>query len=233
MNVPKKTPEGSGLNAVDSRSVYERVYDEIRAGLAKGAFSEGEALTTRGLAAAFGTSEMPVREALRRLVAEKYIVQLSNRGFQVPRLDRSSFDDIISVRVVLERTATARAAECAKPEQIAALYMINAEIQTAIDAGCAKDVLRLNEEFHFAMYALAGSETLIEMVEMLWSRSGPYLTSVMALPGGSDVFVGAVAMHERILKAIEAKAPLQAADALEEDVSFAVRWYQEHSRKDV
>lgn len=225
---PDVTQTPSGLGVVDARSVHERVYDEIRLGLAKGLFGEGQTLTTRGLAATFGTSEMPVREAIRRLVAEKYIVQLSNRSFQVPKLDRAAFQDIIATRLVLERAATAQAAGRAGPEDAAQLRAINARLGEAIADRRIRDILRLNEEFHFALYALSGSEMMMEIVQMLWSRSGPYLTSVIARDDRFEVFSRAVELHEAILRQMEAGDPAAAAEALAEDISFAVDWYARH-----
>jgi len=224
-----RPPEPSaGLPTVDSRSVHERVYDEIRIGLAKGVFAEGQTLSTRSLAAAFGTSEMPVREAIRRLVAEKFIVQLSNRTFQVPQLDPREFADVISVRLMLERRAAADCAAHAKAADVAVLRALNAELGRAIAARELRNVLKTNEEFHFAVYACARSPTLTEMIQTLWSRSGPYLASVIALDEDLEVFSRAVEMHDRVIQAIERGDGAEAADALEADVTCAVEWYHAH-----
>lgn len=218
---------GTGLSMVDSRSVHERVYDEIRIGLSQGLFVEGQTLTTRGLAATFGVSEMPVREAIRRLVAEKYIVQLGNRSFQVPLLDAASFQDVISVRLLLEGHAAAGAAEKANAEDIERLRGVNGRMRDAIAALNAQDTLRFNEEFHFLVYALTGSETLLDTIEMLWSRSGPYLASVVTLDGTMSVFQKAFHMHESIIAAIEKGDAPNAQRALVADITFAVEWYED------
>lgn len=219
--------QAGGPSTFDSRSVHERIYDEIRIGLSQGVFSEGQTLTTRGLAATFGTSEMPVREAIRRLVAEKYIVQSSNRSFQVPQLNSESFRDVISVRLVLEGFAAARAAGKAKPADIEVLREVNDRMRAAIEAQNAQDTLRLNEEFHFSVYALTESGTLLETIETLWSRSGPYLASVMGFDSSMDVFHQAAQMHDRIIAAIEAQDDVAAQEALVADISFAVKWYED------
>jgi len=217
----------AGPSGFDSRSVHERIYDEIRIGLSQGVFSEGQTLTTRGLAATFGTSEMPVREAIRRLVAEKYIIQLGNRGFQVPLLNAEGFRDIISVRFVLEGHAASRAAKKAVAKDIAALRDINDRMRAAIESRNAPDTLRLNEQFHFSVYALTGSGTLLETIETLWSRSGPYLATVVGMDGELGVFQQAAQMHDRIIAAIEARDGPSAEAALVADISFAVEWYED------
>lgn len=219
-------PNSSALPVVDSRSVHERVYDEIRIGLSQGAFAEGQALTIRGLAAAFGTSEMPVREAIKRLVAEKYIVQLGNRGFQVPQLSSAAFRDVISVRVKLEGFAAALAASKSTPHVIRRLHDVNDEMREAVEARDTRNILRLNEEFHFKVYSITGSETLLDTIEMLWSRSGPYLATVISMDDRLSVFSRASEMHDAIISAIEASDPAGAEEALVADINFAVEWYE-------
>lgn len=220
-------PAAPGTTAFDSRSVHERIYDEIRTSLSQGKFSEGQTLTTRGLAAMFGTSEMPVREAIRRLVAEKYIVQLGNRSFQVPQLSAEGFRDVISVRLLVEGHAAAAAARKADAKDIAALREINDRMRAAILSRNAPDTLRLNEEFHFSVYALTASGTLLETIETLWSRSGTYLATVVGFDGELGVFSQAAEMHDRIIAAIEARDSQLAQTSLIDDITFAVKWYED------
>lgn len=222
-----QTRSAPGLSLVDSRSVHERVYDEIRIGLSQGLFPAGQTLTTRGLAATFGTSEMPVREAIRRLVAEKYIVQLGNRSFQVPLLDHEAFEDVISIRLLVEGFAASGAARKASAEDVAALREINDRMRQAIAAHDHQGTLRANEEFHFALYAITGSSTLLDTIETLWSRSGPYLASVVVLDGELSVFHRAFDMHGKIIAAVESGDAPGADAALVADINFAVAWYQE------
>ena len=63
-----------------------RVYRALARGLMAGMFSPGEAVTLRILARRLGTSAMPVREAVSRLIAERALVLLPNRSVIVPRM---------------------------------------------------------------------------------------------------------------------------------------------------
>ena len=74
----------SSLNTSDDAPLHENVYQEIRRNLMAGQFQPGEAVTLRGLAGKLGTSAMPVREALRRLVAERALDLGPNRTARVP-----------------------------------------------------------------------------------------------------------------------------------------------------
>lgn len=170
---------------------------------------------------------MPVREAIRRLVAEKNIVQLGNRSFQVPFLDHDAFRDVISVRLLPEGHAASGAARKATPDAIARLRDVNDRMRRAIEGRDAQQTLRLNEEFHFLVYAITGSETLLDTIEALWSRSGPYLASVVVIDGELSVFHRAEQMHNAIISAIAAGDGAQAEKALVADIGFAVAWYEE------
>ena len=80
------------VRPIDVTTVQERVYQELRNALYQGRFMPGEVLTIRALAAALGTSPMPVREAIQRLVTENALTQLPNRTFQVAALTLENYD---------------------------------------------------------------------------------------------------------------------------------------------
>ncbi len=67
-----------GLARLERETLHERAYDEVKKAIMGGAIAPGEPMTIRALAKALGTSVMPVREALRRLVAERALELLPN-----------------------------------------------------------------------------------------------------------------------------------------------------------
>lgn len=73
---------------------------------------------------------------------------------------------------------------------------------------------------------LVGSGTLLDTIEMLWSRSGPYLATVISMDDRLSVFSRASEMHDAIISAIEASDPTGAEEALVADINFAVEWYE-------
>lgn len=82
MNI--ETADLSGLHAVESGTLGQRVYNELRDFLMVGGVQPGEKITLRQLTSAFGTSLMPVREAVQRLAAEGALEVLPNRAIRVP-----------------------------------------------------------------------------------------------------------------------------------------------------
>jgi DNA-binding GntR family transcriptional regulator len=90
-------------------SLSERIYADLRKRLQHGAIGLHDRLVDIEIATNYGTSRMPAREALLRLVNEGYLVGTS-RGFIIPRLSLSDIADIFEVRKLLEPRAAANAA---------------------------------------------------------------------------------------------------------------------------
>src|SRR5215471_18882094 len=86
------------VRQIDVTTMQERVYQELRDALYQGRFMPGEVLTIRSLAEALGTSAMPVREAIQRLVTENALTQLPNRTICVASLTQETYDEWIRLR---------------------------------------------------------------------------------------------------------------------------------------
>ena len=113
------------LGQIESATIQTQVYQRLREGLFDGAFSPGQSLTIRNLAAGLGTSPMPVREALQRLVAERALVQLPNRTFQVTPFTTEMFRELTRVRMSVEGLAAGEAARRTRAEDVRMLQKLN------------------------------------------------------------------------------------------------------------
>src|SRR5215213_1180333 len=90
-------------------SLRERIYTDLRVRLQRCEFGPDDRLVDVDVASTYGTSRMPVREALLQLVNEGYLVG-TTRGFMVPVLTQDDVRDIFEVRKLLEPRAAAHAA---------------------------------------------------------------------------------------------------------------------------
>ena len=100
---------GLPVSQIDFAPLHERVYEELRGALISGKFTPGQKLSSRKLAAALGTSDMPVRAAISRLTDEGGLIQLANGTFIVPVLSGNRFREVMELRALLEGRATALA----------------------------------------------------------------------------------------------------------------------------
>src|SRR5689334_12044490 len=91
-----------GLSKLARETLHDRVYDEVKKAIMGAEIEAGEPMTIRALATELGTSVMPVREALRRLVAERALELLPNRSVMLPVMTPERFEEIARIRIALE-----------------------------------------------------------------------------------------------------------------------------------
>ena len=102
-------------------NLQDQLYQNIRSGLLSGRFQPGERLKIRDLAAEWGTSPMPVRAALQRLVAEGALEGEAQRSLRVPAMTRERFEQLLPVRINLEGLAVELAAARITPAELTTL----------------------------------------------------------------------------------------------------------------
>lgn len=221
------------LATIEINTLQERVYSEIEAALLEGRLPPGEALQLRSLAQAMGTSEMPVREALKRLVAEHAVLQLPNRTFRVPQLTKAEYDELMMLRCLNEGLAARLAAERSTPALLKSLRGQNAAMQRAVERREVAPALKANQRFHFTVYEGAASPQLMSLIKSFWLRIGPFLSSIFVQqPSRIKLYAESVKLHRAIVDAIEARDGRAAERALINDFRTASQWYVELNWRD-
>ncbi len=218
------------VSPVDVSTLQERVYLELRSALFRGRFAPGETLSIRTLARALGTSEMPVREALQRLTAEKVLQQVPGRSVQVTPTTRERHDELTRIRIVVEGLAAKLAAPRADALLILQLKKFNFEMG---EAAAAKDwlpALQRNQEFHFAIYRAAKSAQLFEIIESLWLRQGPFMAKAYhgTQKPPEEMFLRGMQIHERIITALDRRDGKAAMHGVMLDLRSANSWYRRY-----
>lgn len=163
--------------------VQDRVYAELRRWLMVGRFLPGETITLRNLASELGVSPMPVRAALRHLIAEGGIEMLPNRTMRVPHMTNARLVELLAMRRTLEGMATAQACHNMTDTDLRAIEKIHLSTMRALKGNDGSEILTLNQHFHFAIYTLARSWVLMPMIEALWLRAGPFMHLAQMSPG--------------------------------------------------
>ncbi len=198
----------------------ERVYFEIRRALMAGDFEPGQKITIGAVASALGVSATPVREALRRLTAERALIMRPNRSVVVPRLSRTEILKIREIRYLLEGEAAAEAAEQAEESEIEELSRLQIAIAGARDRRDRMAILRLNEQFHFVVYNAARTAVLIEIIETLWLRSAPTM-NILFQPQFMDRYPADVQNRNNLalIDALRRRAAEDARQAVQREIA--------------
>lgn len=156
----------------------DHVYGELKQHFMIGEFQPGQKLTLPELAEAFGTSQMPVREATSRLVVARAIEALPRRSLRVPEATVERLDALLPLRLHLEGEAARLAAERGNPNISATLRDIDDQMRDMAMRQDTKSYLKLNQEFHFTIYHESGNADLVDLIELLWMRYAPLMSIV-------------------------------------------------------
>ena len=217
------------LTPISHNTLQEQVYLRIRRGLVDGEFTPGQTLTIRGLASQLGTSVMPVREALQKLVVERVLDLLPTRSTRVPLLSANVFSEICEVRILLEGHAAALASEKATPSDMRAMEdAFNAFEDSSVGDDYSL-IQQRNRAFHFSIYQAAHQVTLMELIEPLWVRCGPCTLTFFQSLGSTLVKRGASGRHRDALDAIRTHHPADARAAIVDDIVATRDRYRAHN----
>jgi DNA-binding GntR family transcriptional regulator len=197
--------------------LHDEIYRVLRQALENGELAPGRSFSMRALSERFGTSLIPVRDALKRLVAEGALQSLPNRTVCVPVMTRARFQELLSVRLNLEPGLTRRATELIDYDTIAELDAINEDMQAGARGGDIERYLSRNCAFHFKLYSQAKSEVALPIVKNLWGQVGPFLNAVFNQAGTS----AAKDHHGAVLRALRRRDALAAAEAITRDLGEA------------
>lgn len=155
----------------------ESIADSLRADILRGNLKSGQALKQDEIAAQFGISKIPVREALIQLKAEGLVNFYPNRGAFVSELSAVEADEIYVMRIALETAILARAI----PNLTVAHLKHAEEILNAIDQ--EENIAKwgeLNWEFHATLYAPALLPRLMDTIKALHTNIARYLVLYLA-----------------------------------------------------
>lgn len=146
----------------------DQVVHSLRNRIIDGVYAPGERLTEDRLAEDFGVSRNPVREAMRTLEAEGFLLVLPSRGVVVATPDESALRDLFAVRGRLEPLAARLAAERAGPGDVAGLRDLLARARAATDAGDFPEVAMLNSALHQRVIDIGGNVWLTTITGSLY-----------------------------------------------------------------
>lgn len=200
MNVPMAREAGVTVEAAE----------HIRSAIRSGRIAPGERIVERTIASDLGISSIAVRDAFARLAQEGWIERLPRRGVRVRRLEPEEIEDISALRALLEGEAAARAAAqlCsgAEPSPLSAstlalITSIPDAMHRAARRGDRQTLFALDDAFHAALWHLAESPTLEELLQNLRARITPIIRQALWMMPKDDMLkMGA--WHAELLAAI-------------------------------
>ncbi len=197
-----------------------QVYEALCNRLVGGELAPGEKISLRRIAETLGTSVMPVREAVSRLVADGALEVSPNKAVSVPVMTREAFCELTTVRVAIEGFAAEQAAYNHRATALMALAAHDAAFRHECNAEYPDRVaaLKANRDFHFALYHAADLPTLVPIITGLWLKIGPVLNLDLRLSSQRLSIGGAEAQHARCIEALRRRDGAEAKAAIAKDI---------------
>ncbi|MBX5441355.1 MAG: GntR family transcriptional regulator [Solirubrobacteraceae bacterium] len=209
-------------------SKQERTYQVLRQRIVDGVYGPGHRLVIDALARELDVSQMPVREAIRRLEAEGWVTYVRNQGAQVAPIDADSWVEAMGTLAVLEGYATALAAPELTAGDLARMREINEAMLAAIESLDVLAVSERNLAFHRVVYERCPNAHLRREIEQIQERLDTLRRSIfLYIPTRGRV---SIEEHEALLAKIEGGAdPLEIELAAREHKLHTISAYQERA----
>lgn len=198
---------------IPSRTQY--VLEAIKHDILTGVLSPGQALVETELAAHFGVSKTPVREALKTLAGSGLVVVSQYKGVTVRMVDADMAREVYDVRLLLEPEAVRRTVASHAP-----LDAAREALRRAAGAEDPAERSLANREFHRALYLPCGNPLLGRMLDEV--RDQAALVSTVAW-AASPSWGQEAAEHEEILRLADAGDADRAGRALHAHIASFVQ----------
>lgn len=187
------------------QSLRHQVAHALRAALIAGEMRPGVLYSAPTLAASFGVSATPVREAMLDLAAEGLVEAERNKGFRVTELSDEDLDQITDLRTLIEVPTIgeiARLCEGTIAEGVEQLRATALELEEFAVLPDMIAYLEADRRFHLGLLTFSGNRHLVEMVGRLRARSRLYGLATLAEQGR---LVASAREHQQILDLVLAR----------------------------
>lgn len=215
--------KGSGLimrrkllpvNLESYKPLREVVFETIREAIISGYLRPGERLMEVQLAEEMGVSRTPVREAIRKLELEGFLVMMPRKGAYVAGISMKDIADVFEIRASMESLAAGLAAERITEEELENLKQILVSVAESADHNDLDGIVHTDTDFHDIIYKASRNDRLIQIINNLMEQIQRFRATSLAFPGRMKV---TVEEHRKLVEAIANR-----------DVSLAKALAQEH-----
>jgi len=181
------------------KPLRELVFESLREAIIQGRLKPGERLMELTLAEELGVSRTPVREAIRKLELEGFVVMVPRKGAYVSGITEKDINDVFEVRAALEALAAGLAAERITEEELDELERSLVRLAEASHDGDIDTVVEQDTHFHDLIYRASRNQRLVQIVSNLQDQIQRFRLATLSRPGRTR---RAVEEHKKIVEAI-------------------------------
>ena len=200
------------------KPLWEGVYETLREAIKTGGLTPGERLMEIQLAEELGVSRTPVREAIRKLELERFVVMIPRRGTYVANLSLKDINEVFEIRAALDGLAAGLAAERITEEELEQLERLLVEISEHIDQHDNEKIVATDEAFHDILYRASRNERLVGIIYNLREQFTRFRSVSINYPGRLQ---NTLEEHRQLVEAIARREPDMAQQKAREHIENA------------
>ena len=195
------------------KPLREIVFESLREAIINGVLKPGERLMEVQLAEEMGVSRTPVREAIRKLELEGFVIMVARKGAYVAGISMKDVADVFEIRAALEGLAASLAAERITDEEKEEMERLLVRKAACVEAGDYDSLTEIDTQFHELLYKASRNERLMQIISNLREQINRFRMVSLAFPGRGRE---ALEEHKKMAEAIaERNAALAQALAQE------------------
>lgn len=206
------------MDKIQAKSLVDTVAERLEEAIIGGELVPGERVFEQVLAADYGISRGPLREAIRRLEGRRLLERTANKGVRVVELSPSRLEELLQVREALEGMAARLAAAQISPEDVEGLRgLLKTHEETSLSKGYYQQ--GGDFDFHFRIVKASQNNFLISVLtEDLYDLLRVYRYKSSTMMGRAEQ---ALAEHHAIVDALQTRDPDAAETAMRTHLSNA------------
>jgi DNA-binding GntR family transcriptional regulator len=154
--------EASDRVRLPSTALYQQVAERLRSRIMAHTLAPGSWIDEQALAAEYGTSRTPLREALKVLAAEGLVTMKLRRGAYVTEVSKRDLSEVFHLLSLLECDAVGVVATQATEAQLAELVVLHGRLEATVND--AEAFFTANERFHMRLLEIADNRWRNQMV---------------------------------------------------------------------
>lgn len=219
----------SPVNLDSYKPLRELVLEAIREAIINGVLKPRERLMEIQLADELGVSRTPIREALRKLELEGFIVMVPRKGAYVSDISFKDIADVFEIRAALEGLASALAAERITDEELEEMERLLVEKVEAINSNDMERLVEVDTKFHETIYKASRNQRLFTIINNLREQIQRFRAQSLSHPGRMKQSLDE---HRSIVEAIQSRDAAIARQAAQDHIENAENSMIESIKKD-
>jgi len=198
----------------------KKVYHILKKEIIKGSFKPGDKVLEGKIAEQMGISRTPVREAIRELATEGFVILSPNQGVVVRSVSAENIREVLQIHSALEGLAARLSCEVINEEGLKELENYANKMEELVNKKDSSSYSEIDLKFHELIVNNCGNKRLIQMRKNISDQAQRYRIGSLSIPRRLKE---SLKEHQKILKAFKTKDPKKADSTSQKHIQNALK----------